>query len=102
MNIAIQGPKKALIEIEETLNGKSLAYDKFEAEGFDGATILTLLIDAAEIITPAVAAVLAAKVATKKQIVLKVDGIEVQANTPEDAQKLVVQLSEGRKGTDEG
>jgi hypothetical protein len=102
MNIAIQGPKKALIEIEELLASKSLAFDKFEAEGFDGAAILTLLIDAAEIIAPAVAAVLAAKVATAKQVVLKVDGIEVQANTPEDAKKLIVQLTEGREITDEG
>ena len=52
-----------------------------------------MIIDFVQTIAPPAAVVLAAKVATKKQIQVKVNGIEVNANSKEDAPKIIEELS---------
>ncbi|MFP3344506.1 hypothetical protein R0J87_18680, partial [Halomonas sp. SIMBA_159] len=60
----------------------------------DGVTISTLIVDLASALAPPIAAVLAAKVATKKQVTVKVNGVEVNANTEKEAMNMIKELSE--------
>lgn len=92
--IAFLGKKTDITQVREGLKGAQVSFEEFSSEGFDGATISTLIVDLATALAPAVAAVLAAKVATKKQITVKVNGVEVNANTEQEAMNMIQKLSE--------
>ncbi|MFP3385980.1 hypothetical protein [Tritonibacter sp. SIMBA_163] len=92
--IAFLGKKSDIIHVREDLIGAEILFEEFSSEGFDGVTISTLIVDLASALAPPIAAVLAAKVATKKQVTVKVNGVEVNANTEKEAMNMIKELSE--------
>lgn len=92
--IAFLGKKTDIIHVREDLIGAEILFEEFSSEGFDGVTISTLIVDLASALAPPIAAVLAAKVATKKQVTVKVNGVEVSANTEKEAMNMIKELSE--------
>lgn len=92
--IAFQGPITIIDELQAELLAENLNSDVFTSEGFDGVSIATLLIEFIGEISPSVAVIIAAAIATKKQVVVKVDGMEVHANSNEEAVKLITDLSQ--------
>jgi hypothetical protein len=80
--VAILGPREA---VEQTIKDADLSSGQiFDSEGIDGVQITTVVVDMAQIIVPSAAAILAAKIANRRDIKIKIDGIEVSGRTEEE------------------
>lgn len=96
--IAIQGPSEDISQLESFLSEHQVQTEIFGSSGFDGASLATLVLDLSQILAPPVAAVFAAKVASKKAIVLKVKGIEVSAASKEEVLKVLGEVMKSGAG----
>lgn len=93
-NIALQGPEKEILELQSFLKKNKHNSEQFNSEGFDGASLATLIVDLTQILAPPVAAVFAAKIASKKEIKLKVNGIEVSAGSENEVLKVLDEVTQ--------
>lgn len=91
--VAITGPKDTLDQLIQDIDLKITKDEAFESEGMDGVQITTFILDLSKIIVPPVAAVLAAKVASRREIKIKIDGIEVSGETESQVLKVLEKAS---------
>lgn len=86
-------------ELKSQLDSANIQYTYFGSEGFDGVAVGAIIIDLSTVVISSLAGVLAAKLASRKQLILKVDGIEVHANSLEEIQRA---LAMAQRQADEG